>query len=250
MEYRIVVKKSKELTNTEINHFCFVCSEVFGINMHDDYFVRKYIDNPYGDSVVCLAYDSLGNPVAARAFWRNDIDGVEAYQPCDTGVLSNHRKQGLFETMTKKALEFLSPNSFIYNFPNNNSRRLYIKLGWKTYGEYRPRFWKNYQAYHNEHPEMMSKLYFDWWAEREKQKFEYIKMQHKYFLVRRYGRFFYIVVAEIDNEIVQQINKARLRPLLYWSVKRTFYNRNREIFYVLYNSTLTHKIPIWKIDAL
>ena len=168
--YEIKVILSTEADESFVNDFCFVCNGAFGENaMTPTLFKKKYIDNVYGESVLCVAYDEKKAPAGARALWRNDIAGVCAYQPCDTCVLKEHRRQGLFEKMTFAAIEKTNEGAVIYNYPNDNSRGLYLKLGWTVYAELKPRFWKGEKAYLSEHPEEMSAEYYDWWIKNEKE---------------------------------------------------------------------------------
>lgn len=55
-----------------------------------------------------------------------------AYQPADTVVDPNYQGKGLFNRMTKKALEVAEEKkgAFIFNFPNQNSLPGYLNLGW------------------------------------------------------------------------------------------------------------------------
>ena len=95
--------------------------------MNESEFNRKYIKNIYGDSILVVVY-SNSIPVAARAFWRNDINGKRVYQPVDTCVTQQFRRRGIFAKMTNIALKMIKEEDIVYNFPNKNSYPQYIKL--------------------------------------------------------------------------------------------------------------------------
>lgn len=123
-------KLSSQLTDLEKDSFINIFNRVFHEGFDQDWFNWKYIDNIYGDSYIVLAY-SKDDAIGARAFWRNDIDGQLCYQPCDTAVVEEFRGRGIFSKMTLAALED-TKGSYIYNYPNENSRPGYLKLGWKV----------------------------------------------------------------------------------------------------------------------
>ena len=93
--------------------------------------MRKYLMNPYGKSLITIAYDDA-HPVAIDAMWRNDIDGKVSYQTVDTCTLLEYRGRGLFRKITEKELEILGEDVFIYGFPNKNSYPGYKKFGWNV----------------------------------------------------------------------------------------------------------------------
>lgn len=123
-----IYKASSDIIDSEKNSFISVFNEVFDLDFDRQWFDWKYIDNVYGDSYIVLAYYN-DKAVGVRAFWRNDINEKLSYQPCDTAVLKEFRGLGIFTKMTLKALEE-TKGSFIYNYPNENSRPGYLKLGW------------------------------------------------------------------------------------------------------------------------
>lgn len=252
MEYIFNIVPSSQIDGKMIDDFCSVCSEAFGSDMRIDDFRRKYLDNPYGDSILCVVYDEDGTPAAARALWRNDIGGRTAYQPCDTCVLKQYRRQGLFEKMTFAAIEKMEPGAVIYNYPNDNSRRLYLKLGWQVNGEYKPRFWRGYKAYHMEHSEIMTDTYFSWWLQGSRDsRYSWVKKADKYLLVKNRGKYFRMVTAEISKETADKLPKASgFRLLMYWSKEMKRYNQNHESFIVLSRGEGNVVAPIWKMDVI
>lgn len=258
--YELRVILSSEADESFQGDFCAVCNAVFGEgSMTLALFRKKYVDNIYGDSVLCVAYSQDGEPAAARALWRNDVAGRQAYQPCDTCVLKKHRRQGLFEKMTFAALEKVSKiegshGPVVYNYPNDNSRGLYLKLGWTVAAEYKPRLWAGGKVYSAEHPEILSEQYYNWWLDNgNPSKNRIRKIAGSHYLVRDYGRLFQIVIARIPESVACKLEKASKRPLLFWSEKKCFYNSRRESRIVVRKvdkADADIKIPVWKMDVL
>lgn len=231
--------------------FCLVCNAAFGKGaMTEELFERKFLQNIYGSSVLCVCYDEEGTPAGARALWRNDVDGHIAYQPCDTCVLKEHRRHGLFEQMTAAAVALAGENVLIYNYPNDNSRHLYLKLGWSIFAEFKPRIWNGYANYQKEHPEAMSADYYNWWIQNREGECFYREVGGKFFWVKNYGKWFQMIAAEISKDAIKSMKKAPSRPLVYWSSEKKRYNINRESFIVLFKNCVDIKIPTWKMDVI
>jgi len=105
-------------------------------------FLWKHIHNPWGPSIVTYAEESAtGKYGAVRAFWRHQIcynnKILLAFQPCDTATHPDFRKQGLFTKLTQLALDEAREQkaSFVFNFPNPQSKPGYIKMGWHDMGK-------------------------------------------------------------------------------------------------------------------
>lgn len=106
-----------------------------------EYFLWKHTLSPWGPSIVTYAEDPVTGMVAAvRAFWRHRIHYrgriLLAFQPCDTATHPDFRKQGLFTKLTELALEEAQRQkaSFVFNFPNPQSKPGYLKMGWHDMG--------------------------------------------------------------------------------------------------------------------
>ena len=153
--------------------------------------------------------------------------------------------------MTYDALELVGEDAIIYNYPNENSRRLYLKLGWSIYAELKPSFWKGTKAYNQLHCEAMTKDYYDWWMKhRNNPNDRYCQKGTEYYLVRPYGRFFNIVVCAVTEDVAKQLKKADNRLLLYWSDKVSLYNRKKESRFIVKKGGDGVKIPSWKMDVI
>ena len=76
------IRWTNDLDEKFIADFLYVQNEVFGCGTREE-FKRQFEENIYGKSIVVVVYLD-DKPVAARALWRNDIEGKEAYQPGST----------------------------------------------------------------------------------------------------------------------------------------------------------------------
>ncbi len=253
MEYICKVFFSSELNKKEISDFIFVQQNVFPNSpMSYEDFKIKFLDNVYGDSIIVIIYDSEGNPAAARALWRNDLDGSLAYQPTDTAVCKEHRRQGLFVTMTKAALEKATAKALIYNFPNGNSFPQYLKLGWGIYKLQYTRFFtpKNYIKEDNS---IIESKYFSWWMlPKFNDQYRYAKFGNKYFLVKTLGRCRNMVLGRLNLEDAKKLKPAKFGIFTYQSAEKSFYNDEEKTANVIVSLNVTEKnsIPNWKTDVI
>jgi len=97
----------------------------------------KHYDNPFGVSKIYVAV--IGEEiVGVRAFmqwrWLEKSSGkiLKAVRAVDTAVSPNHRRKGIFLTLTNHALQKVKEEGFdfIFNTPNDKSIGGYLKLGW------------------------------------------------------------------------------------------------------------------------
>lgn len=239
---------SDSVDNKFIKDFITTENAVFNCNYTEKQFKQKYIDNIYGKSVVEVVYID-GEPVAARGLWRNDINGVAAYQPGDTCVNEVCRGKGIFTEMTKRSIAMLSPDDLIYNFPNQNSFPGYMKMGWKLVGEYGMVLFTGAHNYLKEHPVKMDKEYADWWLEGKEGLLSY-KFKNEYFLVRPIRNFCYRIVACVPKEVAERYNRVSFGFYFYRSSKKTFYNKKLGLpLHVVSKGNIDY-VPLWKIDVI
>lgn len=115
-------------------------SVVWNRTQSPEWFDWKYADNPYVDHVPVFVAELDGEIVGARPFMafrmRLGDETATALQPSDTMVSPDHRRRGLFTRMTERAIEFYEEREppFFFNFPNEQSRSGYLKLGWQEVG--------------------------------------------------------------------------------------------------------------------
>lgn len=241
---------SSRMDEKFIEDFRTMCSTVFNYDFTFEEFKRKFLDNIYGDSLLVVVYID-GQPCAARALWRNDINGKEAYQPGDTCVLDVCRGKGIFSQMTRKAISMIPARAIIYNFPNHNSFHGYIKLGWRSIRENRLLLLTSYKEFKSLNPLNIDKRYFEWWI-KGRQDIKYIKRFGKYFLIKKYPRpMSWKILSEVDEEIAKQMPKLKVPALIFYlGTKETFYNKWFATGHVVAKTRDDVIIPSWKIDAI
>jgi GNAT superfamily N-acetyltransferase len=103
-------------------------------------FTWKHRANPFGASDVWLALAD-GRPVGLRCFLRWELtthDGtvVRVARAVDTGTDPDHQRRGVFRRLSTVGLEALADDdvSFVFNFPNEQSRAANLALGWQVLG--------------------------------------------------------------------------------------------------------------------
>ena len=143
----------------------FVVNSVFGQYCSEEYFDLKYEKNPYGESVIVVAYDN-GSPVGADALWRNDVMSCKSYQSADTAVVESCRGKGIFTKMVQEKLSRITDNSLIYGFPNRNSFPGFEKMGWTVGRLYKTLFF--YKLFIKECNETIDSVYANWWLNPKK----------------------------------------------------------------------------------
>lgn len=254
MEYRAFY--SNEVDEDTISDFIHVHTNVFGNeSMNVNVFKRKYIHNIYGNSIIVVVYEN-NNAIAARAFWRNDINHKKAYQPADTCVKKEYRGKGIFIEMTKIALEMIDQNDIIYNFPNKESYRQYIKLGWKDIACLYPKLYLSYKEFMREHQYVIDDDYLQWWViPKEDSVFKYKKIRNERYLllkeIKKMNISMYKVIGEVNREMTKHFERAKNSKLkIYYASKKNLYSNIFAPYKVLGFNVTNINIPLFKIDAL
>ena len=232
-----------------INDFLFVQKIVFNSGSLKE-FKKQFVENIYGVSIIIVVY-IYNSPIAARAVWRNDVNGKVAYQMGAVCVLPDYRGRGLFLEMTLRALRMLPNDALVYSFPNNNSFPGHRKIGWDVIREYRQRLFISYRQYVKEHPTKMDYEYASWWVKGR--DFLSVKLHEHYFLIKKDKRAMcFRIVAEINEKIASWFPYVKYGFFFYKSEKKTWYNNNLPSSHlVCRNASLQGEIiPLWKIDAL
>lgn len=214
-----ICKLSSELLDKEREDFIKVFNEVFHLDYNMDWFKWKYLDNIYGDSYMVLAYKG-DKAVGARSFWRNDIDGRICYQPCDTGVLKEARGMGIFTKMTLIALDE-TKDGFIYNYPNDNSRPGYLKLGWKINKYYYMKLVMSKKNLEKE-TEYIDEDYLIWRFAKSpiNEYFYYEKNGQSYLLINRKNNIYY-VLGRFNPKYNKYFTKVDSPILFNYTTKET-----------------------------
>lgn len=231
-----------------IDDYCYLQGAVFGNNYSRELFNKKFLKNIYGASILVVVYIG-GERAAARAFWRNDVDEKEAYQPGDVCVIEKYRGQGIFTEMTNKAIGMLPKDAVIYTFPNSNSFPGHIKMGNKLLASYYPRLF-SYTKYEKEHTLLLDEKYIDWWLD-ERNDIKFIRRTGKYYLVLPYVLpMMYMVLSEVKREVALRYKKCSFGIFFYRSTKRTFYNYKKRPVHIVCKYDNIEYIPTWKVDSL
>lgn len=102
-----------------------------------DLFSWKHFQNPFGRSIVLVA-DAGGAIAGLRAFMRWNLvtpEGqvVRCVRPVDTATHPDFRRMGIFQNLTRAALEEARADGvdLVFNTPNAESGAGYRKMGWK-----------------------------------------------------------------------------------------------------------------------
>lgn len=243
---------TRNLSSSEKEDFVGIFNTVFNMNYTLDWFNWKYIENIYGDSYIVLAYDDK-KAIGARAFWRNDIEGFKCFQPCDTAVLKEYRGLGIFTKMTLKALEN-TKGAFIYNYPNENSRPGYIKLGWNINKYFYLKPVLNRKKLKDE-CKYIEDEYLNWrFGKSPISKYSYYEEDGYSYLLYNRGNNIYYVLGKFNSKYNGQFEKADSPILLNYTDKKGFINnllKNKATVVSFNNAadcTDNIDIPIFKAD--
>jgi len=245
-------KLTNALSSTEKEYFIKVFNTVFNMNYTMEWFDWKYIKNIYGDSYIVLAYHNE-KAIGARAFWRNDIDGYKCYQPCDTAVLKEYRGLGIFTKMTVLALDN-TKGAFIYNYPNENSRPGYIKLGWKINKYFYLKPVLNKSKLENE-CKYIEDEYLKWrFADSPMSKFSYYERKGQSYLLYSRGNNIYYILGKFNSKNNDYFTRVDSPILFNYTDKKGFINnflKNRATLVSFNNDfdpTNNIEVPIFKAD--
>jgi hypothetical protein len=112
---------------------------VYRTNPGNDHFQRKYDTSYTGlENIGFLAYDAAGEPVAfygvIPCFIQCGDQIVLAAQSADTMTHTDHRNKGLFMKLARMTFDLCKEVGIkiVFGFPNQNSYRGLVKLGWVT----------------------------------------------------------------------------------------------------------------------
>lgn len=239
---------SHNISEVKINDFIETMNNVFGYYMTSSLFEKKYLKNIYGSSIIVFAYKN-DRCIGARAFWRNDLENIKSFQPCDTAVLKEARGKGIFTKMTLKALEAINDDVLIYNFPNDSSLPGYLKLGWKIYSKQRYKIFNPFRDFSL--IDMIPENYLNWMLSDINSDFEnkyyYTTVSGKDFLIKQKKRNIYVIIGKIINGDCKKLKKVKNKLLLTFSEKGY---AGRGLVIVAKNIKNIVHIPIYKMDTL
>ncbi|MBO4417213.1 MAG: GNAT family N-acetyltransferase [Bacteroidales bacterium] len=242
---------SNQATQEEILAFRSVANRTFGCDyVTEDYFKAKYLDNIYGPSVLFLAYWD-GQPVGARACWRNDLNGMEAYASADSSVLPSFQGKGVFRAILEKTAAFAAenPQVILYGFPNNNSSPVYKKLGWTVKQLYKKAVYPGFSS-RSKIPRIDSE-YALWWMKRRR-NICHIKRFGVWYLVKQAakpGRG--VILGSVSREAALHFPKANsfLWRLFCYIDTKCPQDSHGQVNAAFYNCP-DPNAPWYKVDAL
>ena len=242
---------SDNITPEEILDFRSVANNTFGSNyLTEEYFKAKFLDNIYGPSLLFLAYWD-GQPVGARACWRNDLDGKEAYQSADSSVLPSFQGKGVFRAILERTAEFAAENTqvILYGFPNNNSYPVYKKLGWSVKQLYKKLFFPGFSSKNG--ISYINAEYALWWVKRRR-NICHIQRRGVWYLVKQSnkpGRG--IILGSVDREVALRFPKANsFLWLLFCYVESNSPQQNRCMINAAFYNCPDPNAPWYKLDAI
>lgn len=135
--------KIREATENDISEIVQVLKASLGedqLQLTEEVWRYKHIDNPFGKSIAFLAEEN-GEIIGVRAFmrweWQQNSKVYSALRAVDTATHPHHQGKGIFKKLTLQAVDFAKSNGdhFIFNTPNEQSRPGYLKMGWDQVGK-------------------------------------------------------------------------------------------------------------------
>lgn len=120
--------------------FCDLLEATSGAERDVAWFERLYVDNPYLDHVPLVVAETADEIVGTRPFapYRVRVGGSTELALLTRGTMvhPDHRRRGLFTTMTERALQRYVEGepAFAFSHSNANSRPGYRNMGWRYIG--------------------------------------------------------------------------------------------------------------------
>ncbi|MFC1488078.1 GNAT family N-acetyltransferase, partial [Thermoproteota archaeon] len=133
-----MIKITEVNQSDKINELIELYAESFGKKKSENEWEWTHIQNPQfsNETEVIVALDK-NEIVGARPFmytemWINNKK-VKAAQHCDTMVHPKYQRKGIFSKMGKYSIKYLERKGFelSYGFPNELSRKGFLKQGYK-----------------------------------------------------------------------------------------------------------------------
>ena len=247
--YRYIFLWTDEITYDLKDDYVRLHNRVFNTSFSIKLFNNKFVNNIYGISVHVLVYDG-DNVIAIRSLWRNDLGNIKAYQPCDTAVLEEYRGNGIFKVMTDGAIDCVG-DALIYNYPNNNSRKLYLRNGWEIKRVLYKHLFILRQFNKRYKDALINDEYVKWYFS----KIDGLKVQKRgeYCLLLSPRKMnMYIIIGIISKDIYESKCFERINSglLFYRNEHKPFIKIFNHPTYVVGKGDIKGNIPTWKADAV
>jgi len=101
----------------------------------------KFEDNVFGKAIIHIIESQNQELLAVGSMWpwqfQSGVKLLNAYQMCDTVVSEKARGLGLFRVLNMNRIKYAKENEvdFLFNFPNKNSLKGYLNMGWSFLGK-------------------------------------------------------------------------------------------------------------------
>lgn len=124
----------------DVDGYLSLYERVWGARHSPAWFRWRFLENPYVDHVPVFVATADGDVVATRPFFalRMAVGDAEtlALLTVDTMVHPDHRRRGLFTTLTEKSIQWYAPRepTFVFNQPAAAARPGFASLGWRELG--------------------------------------------------------------------------------------------------------------------
>lgn len=135
--------KIREANETDIPEIVAVLKASLGedqLELSENVWRYKHIDNPFGKSIVLVAVEAekiIGVRALMRWKWQVGIKEFKALRAVDTATHPEHQGKGIFKKLTLAAVDLAKDQGdhLIFNTPNDKSRPGYLKMGWEPAGK-------------------------------------------------------------------------------------------------------------------
>ena len=127
----------RQFQRRDVDSYLSLYETIWGTRHEPEWVTWRFCENPYVDHVPVFVAVSDGDVVATRPFFvlRMRVGDREtlALLTVDTMVHPDHRRRGLFTTLSEKAIEWYASKapSFVFNQPTTEARAGFTKLGWR-----------------------------------------------------------------------------------------------------------------------
>ncbi len=247
-DYQYVCQWSDSLEDQFVKDFISVQNQVlFKGSFTYAFFKKKYIDNPYGKSLLLVVYDG-NKPIAAIADWRNDLGDRLAYQSADGNVIKEYRKKGVFTKTESVMNSYIEKDAVVYGFPNMKSYPAFVKMKWYLVSESRVNlFLFPYQM----KDEKIPYDYAKWWILGHNNLYSIKWLGHYYLVRKRINKPVCRVLGEVDKQTASLFQTYKQFTFLTFSSRwklLSLFDKNAIRIISLRHSDVF--VPTWKVDAM
>lgn len=139
MEEIIIKKVDEKSIDTQVTVYIKSFENENEFESIKEHWINKHYKNPIRNSIIFAAFvDEVMVGVNAFMPMRYSYNGqlINVVQSCESGVLPQYRRRGIFLKIIKFAMDYFTGEKFydlMIGFPNHvNSYQGFLKLGWST----------------------------------------------------------------------------------------------------------------------